>query len=104
MAIMDMSVAVMQVFFPHKLLCCYWQMIVKQELLTLPENVSSSQILVEFILLNLKFSVQCFVDHCLFISLWPLYYMSFFDASLYRQTFLNSPPPNGTKFELNVIN
>ena len=51
MAIMDISVAVIQVYSPRKLFCCHWQMIVKQE------NVSSSQLLVEFVLLNLKFSV-----------------------------------------------
>ena len=57
MAIMDISVAVIQVYVSHKLLCCHWQMIVKQELLTLPENVNSSQVLLEFVFLNLKFSV-----------------------------------------------
>jgi hypothetical protein len=56
MAIMDIIVAVKQVYLPRKLLCCHWQKIVKQELLT-PENVNSSQLLVEFVLLNLKFSV-----------------------------------------------
>jgi hypothetical protein len=57
MAIMDISVAVIQVYLPRKLFCCHWQMIVKQELLTLPENMSLSQLLLEFALLNLKFSV-----------------------------------------------
>ena len=57
MAIIDISVAVIQVYVSHKFLCCYWQMIVKKELLTLPEHVSSSQVLVEFKFLNLKFSV-----------------------------------------------
>jgi hypothetical protein len=47
MAIMDISVAVIQVYISRKLLCCYWQMIVKQELLTIPEQVNSTQVLVE---------------------------------------------------------
>ena len=83
MAIMDISVAVIQVYASHKLLCCYWQMIVKKELLTLLEHVSSSQVLVEFKFLNLKFSVQYFLDHCLHFSPWPMYYLSFFDTSDY---------------------
>jgi hypothetical protein len=66
MVIMDISVAVIQVYVSRKLLCCHWQMIVKPELVTLLEHVRSSQVLVEFTLLNLKFFVQCFVDHCLF--------------------------------------
>ena len=57
MAIMVISVAVIQVYVSHKLLCCYWQMAVKKELLTLMEHVSSFQVLVEFKFLNLKFSV-----------------------------------------------
>ena len=57
MAIMDITVAVIQMYVSDKLLCCYWQMIVKKELLTLLEHVSSSQVLVEFKFLNLKFSV-----------------------------------------------
>ena len=60
MDIMDISVAVIQVYVSHKLLCCYWQMIVKNELLTLPEHVSSFQVLVEFKFLNLNFLSRSF--------------------------------------------
>ena len=40
----------------------------EQELLTLPRHVSSTFVLVVFVLLNLQFSVQCFVDNCLCCS------------------------------------
>jgi hypothetical protein len=49
--------------------------LVKQELLTLPEHLRSPQFVVWFVLLNLEFSVYCFVDHCL--SFWSLYCLSF---------------------------
>ena len=49
--------------------------LVKQELLTLLEHLRSPQFVVWFVLLNLEFSVYCFVDHCL--SFWSLYCLSF---------------------------
>ena len=81
MAIMDISVAVMQVYVSHKLLCCHWHMTVKQELLTPPEHVSPSQILVEYVLINLKFSDYPFGMFKLFLA-----------------------PRNDRIFKLNVIN
>ena len=52
----------------------------RQELLTLPEHPRLPlQFLVWFVLLNLKFSVYCFVDLSFFF--WPLYCL-FFDWQL----------------------
>ena len=42
-------------------------------------------VLVVYVLFNLQFSVQCFVDHCLSFcpfSVWPIYCLSFFDIKL----------------------
>jgi hypothetical protein len=63
-----------------------------QDLLTITEHLSSCPFLwclccwifmpvfVVFVLLNHKFSVCCFVDHCLFF--WQLYCLSFLDLRL----------------------
>ena len=40
---------------------------VEQKLITLSEHPSSSPVFVGFVLLNLQFSVQCFVDRCFFL-------------------------------------
>ena len=51
--------------------------------------------LVGFMLLNLQFSVQYFVDHCLSFFVWPLYCLSSFDLwilitpFLYLQTYIS---------------
>ena len=42
-----------------------WVPLVEQELLVLPEHLSSPLFLVGFVLLNLLFSVSCFADHFL---------------------------------------
>ena len=52
---------------------------------TLLEHLSSPPVLVGFVLVDLHFSVQCFVDHCL--SFWPVFLwllccLSFFDLGL----------------------
>ena len=39
---------------------------VERRLLTLPEHLRSSPVLVGFVLLDLWFSVLCFVDRCLY--------------------------------------
>jgi len=44
--------------------CVLERLLVEQELLTLPEHLSSPLVFVGFVLLNLKFSVSCFVDNC----------------------------------------
>jgi hypothetical protein len=44
--------------------------LVEQELLTLLENLSLQRVLVVFVLFNIYFSVQCFVDHCLSFCLF----------------------------------
>ena len=52
----------------------------EQELIILLENLSSPLVLVGFVLLILKFSMQQFVDHCLLFCsflFWPLYCLSF---------------------------
>jgi hypothetical protein len=52
---------------------------------TLPEHLSSHPVLVGFVLVNLHFSVYCFVDHCLPfwpVFLWLLCCLSFFDLRL----------------------
>jgi hypothetical protein len=51
--------------------------LVEQELLTFCSTWVHTRCLVQFVLLGLRFSVQYFVDHCLFVfcpfSFWPLY-------------------------------
>jgi hypothetical protein len=36
----------------------------EQDLLTIPDRLIPPQVLVGFVLLDLKFSVYCFVDYC----------------------------------------
>ena len=45
---------------------------VERRLLTLPEHLRSSPVLVGFVLLDLWFSVLCFVDRCLYFVLFLL--------------------------------
>ena len=66
---------------------------VDQELITLPEHLSSPQVLVRFVLLDHLFSVQCFVDRCLSFCPFSLghcvvCHSPFCGFWLYRQTFL----------------
>jgi hypothetical protein len=70
-----------------------WVPLAKQEWRTLLESTRVHlQYLVGFVLLNILFSVQCFVDHCL--SFWPLcclYLIYGFRLLLwYLQTFLST--------------
>ena len=58
--------------------------LVEQELLTFPKHQSSPRLLVLLVLLNLKLSVKCFVDHCvslLAIVLSVLLITSFISSS-----------------------
>ena len=45
---------------------------VEQDLLTSPEHLNSPQVFSGLVLINLTFSVYCFVDHCLSFDLWLL--------------------------------
>ena len=82
MAIMDISVAVIQVYLPRKL----------------ADDSEAGEC--EFIP---AFSGVCFTQS---FSLWSLYYLSFFDASDYPFSIfkLFLAPRNGRVFELNIIN
>jgi hypothetical protein len=44
----------------------------EQDLLTLPDRLISPPVLVGFVLLDLKFSVYCFVDYCVSFCLFSL--------------------------------
>jgi hypothetical protein len=59
---------------------------VEQELPTLPEHLCTPPNLVVFELLELWFSVQCFVDY--YVFLLPLYCLSVFDLQLLIPAFL----------------
>jgi len=66
---------------------------VKQELLTFPEHVSSSSVLVGFVLLIVKF-LLCFVDHWLsflaiILSVLPRYTTSDYPFGISNPFFLN---------------
>jgi hypothetical protein len=54
-----------------------WVPLVEQELLTLPEHLSSPPV---FSGVRVAQSCRCFVDHCFFF--WSLYYLSIFDLQL----------------------
>ena len=53
-----------------RLTCRHRVPLVEQELHALSEHLSSTRVLVTFVLLNLQLSVYCSVDHCL--SFWHL--------------------------------
>ena len=58
--------------------------------LTLPEHTNSPTVFSGLVLLDLQFSVQCFVDRCLFFFFWPLCCLSFFDLRILINPLVSS--------------
>jgi hypothetical protein len=59
--------------------------LVEQELPTLPEHLSSALVFSGLLLLDIKFSVKCFVDRC--FCCWPLCCLFFFDIRFWLPPF-----------------
>jgi len=60
----------------HDRMCSYSNTmpLVENELITLSERQISPPLLVGFVLRDLQFSVQCFMDHCLSYYLYCLFF------------------------------
>jgi hypothetical protein len=82
--------------FPHSWLITgfitrliWWVPLVEQELLTLPEHMSSTPVLSGVRVTRSLVVCVCFVDRCLSFFFWPLCCL-FLDSDWYLQTFLTN--------------